>query len=261
MRRLPKAEIRAKVERMLSIVGLAKFIDAEPRNLSGGQQQRVALARALVFEPDVLLLDEPLGALDKNLREQMQIEIRRIHRELGVTTVYVTHDQTEAMTMSDRIAVFNHGRIEQCGPPLEVYQRPGTHFVAGFVGDNNVLPGRALGGGRFEVAGLGTVTAAEPGSAREKVWLSVRPESIRRAGEPGGANAFALAVLGVVNYGDSVLIFGSSAGCMLKVRMPAADAAGIAEGDTLPVRFDPARVHVIPAREEDAAQQAVSAQP
>ena len=115
------------------------FAASEPRHLSGGQQQRVALARALVFEPDVLLLDEPLGALDKNLREQMQIEIKHIHRDLGVTTVYVTHDQTEAMTMSDRIAVFNAGRVEQVSQPMDIYRRPQTRFVASFVGDNNVL--------------------------------------------------------------------------------------------------------------------------
>ena len=152
MRGVPKTQIRDKVAAMLRIVGLSAFADAEPRNLSGGQQQRVALARALVFDPDVLLLDEPLGALDKNLREQMQIEIRRIHRELGVTTVYVTHDQTEAMTMSDRIAVFNAGRIEQVATPLEIYGRPQTAFVAGFIGDNNIFPatgsGCRLRGGR-----------------------------------------------------------------------------------------------------------------
>src|SRR6185503_12847693 len=112
---------------------LGRFAERYPRELSGGQQQRVALARALVFRPDVLLLDEPLGALDKNLREQMQFEIKRLHREVGITMIYVTHDQTEAMTMSDRIAVFNAGRVEQVAEPRQIYTKPVTHFVASFV--------------------------------------------------------------------------------------------------------------------------------
>jgi putative spermidine/putrescine transport system ATP-binding protein len=250
MRRMARAEIAKRVAKMLGIVGLAQFADAEPRKLSGGQQQRVALARALVFEPDVLLLDEPLGALDKNLREQMQIEIRRIHRELGVTTVYVTHDQTEAMTMSDRVAVFNEGRIEQVAAPLEVYGRPRTRFVAGFVGDNNVLAGRIADAERerIEAEGLGTVVAAEPvGPAGQSVWLSIRPESIRRgAAMDASENTFVLAVTGLVNYGDSVLIFGTVNSCALKVRVPAADATDIREGQSLPIRWDARQVHVIP---------------
>ena len=137
MRKFPREQIRPRVEKALELVGLAEFAIKYPRELSGGQQQRVALARALVFEPDVLLLDEPLGALDKNLREQMQVEIKRIHGEVGITTIYVTHDQTEAMTMSDRVAVFNDGKIEQVAPPLEMYHRPATYFVGNFIGDSN----------------------------------------------------------------------------------------------------------------------------
>ncbi len=124
MRRFPREDMQARVGKILDLVGLSRFADRYPRELSGGQQQRVALARGLVFNPDVLLLDEPLGALDKNLREQMQVEIKRIHREVGITMIYVTHDQTEAMTMSDRVAVFCNGKVEQVGSPLEVYNRP-----------------------------------------------------------------------------------------------------------------------------------------
>ena len=126
MRGVRKPEMDRRVREVLALVGLEAFAERHPRELSGGQQQRVALARGLVFDPDVLLLDEPLGALDKNLREQMQGEIKRIHREVGITMIYVTHDQTEAMSMSDRIAVFSRGRLEQIGKPLEVYHRPQT---------------------------------------------------------------------------------------------------------------------------------------
>ena len=147
MRRVTKAEMARRVREVLALVGLETFAERYPRELSGGQQQRVALARGLVFDPDVLLLDEPLGALDKNLREQMQGEIKRIHREVGITMIYVTHDQTEAMSMSDRIAVFSRGRLEQIGKPLEVYHRPQTRFVGEFVGDFEFLP-RPGGGGR-----------------------------------------------------------------------------------------------------------------
>jgi len=141
MRRFPKQDINARAQRMLELVGLRRFADRYPRELSGGQQQRVALARGLVFNPDVLLLDEPLGALDKNLREQMQVEIKRIHREVGITMIYVTHDQTEAMTMSDRVAVFCNGKVEQVGSPLDVYNRPANRFVGEFIGDSNFLGG------------------------------------------------------------------------------------------------------------------------
>src|SRR5258707_7509292 len=143
MRRFPKRDIEARARRMLELVGLRRFADRYPRELSGGQQQRVALARGLVFNPDVLLLDEPLGALDKNLREQMQVEIKRIHREVGITMIYVTHDQTEAMTMSDRVAVVRDSRIEQLGSPLDVYARPANRFVGEFIGDSNFFAGRA----------------------------------------------------------------------------------------------------------------------
>jgi putative spermidine/putrescine transport system ATP-binding protein len=179
VRRRPKAEITERVARALRTVQLGGYEDRKPAQLSGGQQQRVALARALVFEPKLVLMDEPLGALDKQLREQMQIEIKHLHERLGVTMVYVTHDQTEAMTMSDRIAVFNEGRIQQLDTAVGLYERPGNSFVAQFIGENNRLPGRVLErhGERCRVAledGQEVFAlAVNPG---ERTLLSIRPE-------------------------------------------------------------------------------------
>jgi len=164
VKKVPKDQRRARAETALESVRLAGYADRRPSQLSGGQRQRVALARALVNQPRVLLLDEPLGALDLKLREQMQVELKQIQRQVGITFVFVTHDQEEALTMSDRIAVFHDGRIEQVGTPAEVYERPATPFVAGFVGTSNLLEGAA------SLAVLG----------REGVF-SVRPEKIRIA--------------------------------------------------------------------------------
>lgn len=141
VRKVPKDEITKKVGGVLEMVQMGEFGDRYPAQLSGGQQQRIALARALVFDPELVLMDEPLGALDKQLREQMQFEIKHIHQQLGVTMVYVTHDQSEALTMSDRIAVFNDGIIQQLAPPDDLYERPENRFVAQFIGENNELGG------------------------------------------------------------------------------------------------------------------------
>ena len=146
LRRRGVDDYREKVERMIELVELAPYTSRKPAQLSGGQQQRVALARAMINEPGVLLLDEPLGALDLKLREEMQVELKAIQREVGITFVFVTHDQEEALTMSDRVAVFNHGRIEQVGTPAEVYEHPATAFVAGFVGTSNLFTGDASRG-------------------------------------------------------------------------------------------------------------------
>ncbi len=144
-RKTSKADANRMVTEALETAGLAGFGDRYPAELSGGQQQRVALARALVFQPKVLLLDEPLGALDKNLRERLQLELRRIHRDVGRTFVFVTHDQEEALTLSDRIAVFNNGRIEQVGTAKELYERPASIFVAGFIGESTMVPDESSG--------------------------------------------------------------------------------------------------------------------
>lgn len=142
VRKMPKVQIKDRVAEYLKLVELSDFGDRRPGQLSGGQRQRVALARAMIFEPTLILMDEPLGALDKNLREQMQFEITRLHRQLGFTVIYVTHDQTEALSMSSRIAVFNDGVVQQCAPPAELYERPANAFVADFIGENNFIPGK-----------------------------------------------------------------------------------------------------------------------
>jgi putative spermidine/putrescine transport system ATP-binding protein len=191
VRGVPAGEIRRRVDRMLDLVRLGGLENRRPGQLSGGQQQRVALARALVFEPRLVLLDEPLGALDKQLREHLQSEIKGIHETLGVTMVYVTHDQSEALTMSDRIAVFANGRIQQLGAPAEIYRNPSNDFVAGFIGENNRLEGTvvgaAAGGVQVRIAATDIVVEArvlaEAPSAGAPVTLWIRPEKVRM-GEP-----------------------------------------------------------------------------
>ncbi|UBU15360.1 ABC transporter ATP-binding protein [Nonomuraea gerenzanensis] len=172
-RKVAQAEIRQRVGEMLEIIGLTGREKRLPRALSGGQQQRVALARALVNQPRALLLDEPLGALDLKLRQAMQIELKRIQREVGITFVYVTHDQSEALTMSDRIAVMKDGAVEQLAGPREIYERPATAFVAGFIGTSNLLAGAATGG-ELKVGGGKVLVPGHDGD----VTVTVRPEKI-----------------------------------------------------------------------------------
>ncbi len=181
-RRVPKREMAKKVDEVLEIVGLSHLADRYPRQLSGGQQQRVALARALVFGPKLLLLDEPLGALDKRLREGLQLEIKRIHREVGVTFVFVTHDQDEALVMSDRIAVFNEGHLEQVATSQELYEHPETLFAAQFLGDSNVIHGTLENSGDRHALRVGDRAfeimdprGAAPGS---EVAMMIRPEDL-----------------------------------------------------------------------------------
>ena len=169
IRKVPRRERRERVDETLEMVRLDGFGGRKPNQLSGGQRQRVALARAIVNRPQVLLLDEPLGALDLKLRQEMQVELKRIQEEVGITFVYVTHDQEEALTMSDRLAVFNRGRIEQLGAPAEVYERPATEFVAGFVGTSNVLErdGRRFAIRPEKIRILDESDAREPGARVE----------------------------------------------------------------------------------------------
>ena len=181
-----KAAVAKSVDEMLEVVRLSDFAQRKPAQLSGGQQQRVALARALVNYPSALLLDEPLGALDLKLRHVMQFELKRIQREVGITFVYVTHDQEEALTMSDRIAVMNAGKVEQIGTPTEIYDRPATVFVAGFIGQANLWHGRQTGRANrdyVEISVLGTTLRAKPGDTTIETGgaatLMVRPERVR----------------------------------------------------------------------------------
>jgi putative spermidine/putrescine transport system ATP-binding protein len=209
VRKIPKAEIGTRVTRALEMVRLAQFKDRKPTQLSGGQQQRVALARALVFQPTLVLMDEPLGALDKKLREHMQIELKQIHEMLGVTIVYVTHDQSEALTMSDRVAIFESGDIAQIGTPDGLYNEPATAFVARFIGENNALDGVAerVEGGRCLIAlpsGL-KAAALAIGDVRSgaAVHLTIRPERIGLSGaDPQSDNRFQAKVDGRIYHGD-----------------------------------------------------------
>jgi spermidine/putrescine ABC transporter ATP-binding subunit len=212
MRRVPRAEIARRVEAALRLVALEGLGDRRPAQLSGGQQQRVALARALVIEPAVLLCDEPLGALDKKLRQAMQFELKQLQRRIGVSLVYVTHDQEEALTMSDRIAVMHGGRVVQVGTPREIYERPATRFVSDFIGDSNLIdatveasPG---GGGALRTAdGLRLRAPAGVGvAAGRRVTLAVRPERVRLLSGGEGAENVVDGTIESANFqGTSVL--------------------------------------------------------
>ena len=189
-RHAPREVIRERIARMLAVVQLEPLRDRMPRQLSGGQQQRVALARALAVEPRILLLDEPFGALDKNLRLDMQIEVKRLQRQFGITAILVTHDQEEAMSLADRIAVMNRGRVEQFASPVDVYDRPRTLFVNSFVGTANLLAGTIVGrdGGTITVtleAGATVDLPAAPTMGGTRVVVSARPENLRLYAGPG----------------------------------------------------------------------------
>ena len=206
----PREEVAQSVKEALAMVRLGGLEQRKPKQLSGGQQQRVALARALVTRPKVLLLDEPLGALDKHLRQEMQVELRRIQRQVGITTIFVTHDQEEALTLSDRIAIFDSGRIIQEGAPMTVYERPVTRFAAGFLGEANFLQGRVTA---IETSGLARIALdlggevscrLSSGQVGQTVLLALRPEKITLAtGGQSGVNALRGKVLDVVFSGNS----------------------------------------------------------
>jgi ABC-type Fe3+/spermidine/putrescine transport system ATPase subunit len=205
-RRLAREAIRARVAEALRMVGLDGLEARRPSQLSGGQQQRVALARTLVLRPRALLLDEPLSNLDATLRAQMRVELRRLHRELGITTVYVTHDQEEAMALSTRMAIFDRGAMIQIGTPAEVYRRPRTRFVADFLGGSNVLPGRVERGSRGRSVRLAagftlSVLAGADVPDDASVFCIIRPESVRVATEVDDANRFTGRVTGAVYLG------------------------------------------------------------
>jgi spermidine/putrescine transport system ATP-binding protein len=220
-KRVAKAQVRRRVREELERVGLAAEARRKPRQLSGGQQQRVALARALINQPEVLLLDEPLGALDLKLRKGLQVELKRIQREVGITFVYVTHDQEEALTMSDRIAVMNRGVVEQLGPPEEIYDRPRTEFVAGFIGVSNLMPGSvaSVHGREVDVrldSGPTVRAAADGVGAGDRCHIVVRPEKLQIAlvEEPGAGDR--PSVEGVV---ESAVYLGTAT--QMVVKLPA----------------------------------------
>jgi iron(III) transport system ATP-binding protein len=252
-RDVPRAEVPKRVRDGLARVRLDGYADRYPGELSGGQQQRVALARALVVEPAILLLDEPLSNLDANLREEMRFEIRRLHEDLHITTLYVTHDQAEAMVTSDRIAVMREGRLEQLGTARDVYERPATAFVAGFVGRTNLLRGRVEADGRVRLDGGPLLRVADPrglapGAA---VALSVRPHRIAIAPGAGAAergwNLLAGTVTRVVYFGDALDAQVAVRDTGLTLRLAAPPEAGLAAGQAVTLGIPPEACVVLAA--------------
>ena len=229
VRGMGKDEREAKIKRALGMVQMGAFANRRPAQLSGGQQQRIALARALVFDPKLVLMDEPLGALDKQLREHMQFEIKHLHESLGITVVYVTHDQGEALTMSDRVAVFNDGRIQQLAPPADLYERPENSFVAQFIGENNKLLGtiEELTGDkalvRLTTGELIDATAVNAKEKGGKTLVSIRPERVEFKPEmmPPGAHTIDAEVIEMIYMGDilrAVLKVAGSDDFVMKMR-------------------------------------------
>ncbi|UPK75710.1 ABC transporter ATP-binding protein [Nocardioidaceae bacterium SCSIO 66511] len=255
VRKVARAERRTLVDDALELVKLGDYADRKPAELSGGQQQRVALARAFVFKPRLLLMDEPLGALDKKLRAHLQTEIARICRELGATVVYVTHDQEEALALSDRIAIYNEGRIEQIGTAEELYLRPSSIFVADFMGESSVFEG-TLDGDRLRHAdgtfAVGPRSGQDVADATEAA-LVVRPEKLRLSsadepGESGDVNSVEATVEERVYLGVARrFVLRTRSGLALTVRVDAdSDAAGLSLGDRAQVSWDPAHSVLVP---------------
>ncbi|MEM7742802.1 MAG: ABC transporter ATP-binding protein [Pseudomonadota bacterium] len=256
-RRLTRADIAEKVRSVLDMVELGQLLDRRPAQLSGGQQQRVALARALVFEPDIVLMDEPLGALDKRLREQMQVEIKRLHDTLGMTFVYVTHDQSEALTMSDRVAVFNDGRIQQIDAARTVYEAPMTGFVANFIGENNTLPGAisSTDGSECRVrldsgatVGAANVLGLAPG---QRTHASIRPERLILA--PGAEGMMTLNVREMIYFGDHLRVILRGGGIEIMAKAPIDQAVSLKLGDSVSVTWDAQHCRALDASEPDVA--------
>ena len=249
-RGLKGGDLRRRVGEALELVGLAGLERRKPRQLSGGQQQRIALARALVNRPRVLLLDEPLGALDLKLRKEMQLELKRIQHEVGITFVHVTHDQEEAMTMADRIVIMNGGHIEQLGTPSELYERPQTAFVAGFLGASNLLEGTVAGDDRVKLAD-GTVVQV-PGNALAgrsgTVQIGVRPEKLRIGG--GEANSLSGSVAESAYIGVSTqYIVDTPAGPVTVYVQNDRPGGQVATGERLTLSWSPESTFVVVAQE------------
>ncbi|MFT7594579.1 MAG: putative spermidine/putrescine transport system ATP-binding protein [Paracoccaceae bacterium] len=254
LRKVSKTDIARRVEEALETVQLGGFGDRGIDQLSGGQKQRVAVARAIVFEPRILLMDEPLSALDKKLRDQMQIELRSLHEKLGMTTVYVTHDQREALTMSDRIAVVNHGRIMQLATPRDLYEQPANRFVADFIGDSTFLPVHKTGG---QIAfGSQVLTHTSPVPDASTLLLMARPERIRLldAAPETGMNIFEAVAKQVIYQGDSYLLNAQLAGGELISVRGAVRQATVsrlpAVGDSITLGLAPEDTVIIDGRED-----------
>ena len=259
-----RSQIAERVAEALDMVKMTKLADRKPRQMSGGQQQRVAVARALVNRPSVLLLDEPLGALDRKLREEMQIELKLLQSELGITFVFVTHDQEEAMSMSDRIAIMLEGHIEQLAGPETVYEHPSSAFVAGFVGRNNFWKGIATADGVRADDGTMFVVAhpdeeVAPGAP---ALAAVRPENFRLLSEDPGTsmNSIAGSVASVAHFGDTLQYVVRTSSRDVLVLTPRANAPRLAVGDEVWCTFTPADVYSFSARQADLVMAEPSAE-
>ena len=240
---VPRAERQKRVADVAKIVGLEEFLDRKPGQLSGGQRQRVAMGRAMIREPKVFLFDEPLSNLDAKLRMQMRLEIRKLHQRLGATSVFVTHDQVEAMTLADRIVVMNAGRIEQVGTPAEIYERPSSLFVAGFIGapPMNLIKARANGDGRMHASGVAFDARPLAAQDGEMAWIGIRPEDVDvLAGGPHHMTAEFVERLGAVQ-----LVHGRFAGRDFTIQCDAGTA--VVAGQSLGFGVRPSRVHVFDA--------------
>ena len=254
VRRQSKADVDAKVAAMLKLVRLDRFADRMPAQLSGGQQQRVALARALAYDPPLLLMDEPLSALDKKLREEIQYEIKRIHTETGVTILYVTHDQEEPLRLSDRIALFNHGRIEQIGTGRDLYEAPRTRFVAGFIGNSNFIKGavtrRTNGSGQVTCPDGSTidgVSLADLPPGESDALVMVRPDRVKLTRSRNGGTGLSGVVTDATFLGDSLHVaVATKWGETIDIRSPldAPEALALVPGDRVELRFEPSQVRV-----------------
>ena len=260
VRKVSKADQAERVAKALDMVRLTGMADRLPAQLSGGQQQRVALARALVFNPQLVLMDEPLGALDKQLREHMQLELKELHRQLGVTFVYVTHDQSEALTMSDRVAVFNEGAIQQLADVSSLYETPANRFVAGFVGDSTVLSGTVQGRGQaasLVLAGGQTLAGINVNDAADGVRAEacIRPERIvlHAAGSAPRGQALPATVSRAIYHGDHLRLMcdlgGGQALATVKVALSQGQAQALPQpGDAVHLEFPPesTRIYALP---------------
>ena len=249
VRKLGTAEREAKVKRALDMVQMGAMGERYPSQLSGGQQQRVALARALVFDPQLVLMDEPLGALDKQLREHMQIELKALHRQLGITFVYVTHDQSEALTMSDRVAVFNDGLIQQIDRVDRLYEDPINRFVAGFVGDNTTLEGHSDGGHGLVLGDGVRLQGRAMGacSAKQAVQASIRPERIALADAQHSHNLLDATLRDVIYFGDHLRLRCTVPGqTEISVKVPLGHAGELQAGQTVRLHLPSEHLRLYP---------------
>ena len=243
----PAAEVKETTKRMLALVKLDAMANRKTSQLSGGQQQRVALARALAPQPKVLLLDEPLSALDLKLRKEMQIELKRLQTETGITFVFVTHDQEEALTMSDRIGVMSAGKLQQVGTPKDIYTRPVNRFVASFIGETNFIAATVEGSGVRLGTGDLVELAGVKATAGAKVTLTIRPEQVRLC-EPGDAGAMAATISNLVYFGTDThchLHLSDGTEVVARLQSPATGESGLAQGQKVALRFVPGAAQVL----------------